>query len=142
MDNAENTQDSVGKSLTEWRRFRRIRLSKSGRVYIPAIDVEAACSLEDISAGGARIRCELTQEPHGKAIVYLGDLGRLEGPIITATKDEFTMAFTCSRGKRDKLADQLTVELNRHILDDSALRLNDSDGFKVAPAAPRPPGAS
>lgn len=110
-------RDIIEEALKEKRRFRRIRLSRSGKVYFPDTAQEAQCQLEDISAGGAFIHCKFLRQPGDQAVVYLDQLGQFEGRITAVRKDAFTMAFTCSSKKRDKLADQLTVEINRHLLD-------------------------
>jgi hypothetical protein len=52
--------------------------------------------------------------------VYLDGLGQFEGRITAVKKDVIAMAFTCSRQKRQNLADQLTIEINRHLLDPDA----------------------
>jgi hypothetical protein len=109
-------RDIVQEALKEKRRFRRIRLSRSGRVYFPASAEEAQCQLADISVGGAFLHCKFRRQPGDQAIVYLGGLGQFEGRITAVKKDAFTMSFACSQQKRDKLADQLTIEINRHLL--------------------------
>lgn len=112
-------RDIIEEALKEKRRYRRIRLTRSGKVYFPDTAQEAQCRLEDISAGGAFIHCKFLRQPGDQAIVYLDELGQFEGRITALKKDAFTMAFTCSRKKRGKLADQLTVEINRHLLNRS-----------------------
>jgi hypothetical protein len=106
----------VEEALKEKRRFRRIRLNLSGKVYFPDTAEEIQCRVEDISVGGAFLHCKFLRHPGGQAIVYLGELGRFQGPITAVKKDAFTMEFTCSKQKRDKLADRLTIEINRHLL--------------------------
>ena len=110
----------VEEALREKRRFRRIRLTRNGKVYFPDSGLEAQCRLEDISVGGAFLHCEFLRQPGGQAVVYLDELGRFEGRITAVKKNAFTMAFTCSRQKRHKLADRLTIEINRHLLDGGA----------------------
>jgi hypothetical protein len=57
--------------------------------------------------------------------IYLDNLGRFEGPIVRTANGGFVMTFSCSLQKREKLADQLTLELNRHLLGDSDIRRYD-----------------
>lgn len=121
VGSAVGKRDIVEEALKEKRRFRRIRLNRSGKVYFPDTAEEAECRLENISVGGALVRCKFLRQPGGRAIVYLGELGQFEGRITALEKDAFSMTFTCSRQKQGKLADQLTVEINRHLLDGSAL---------------------
>ena len=67
-------------------------------------------------ARGANVNCRLRRTPYGNAVLYIGGLGRFEGPIVAVANDYFSMKFFCSRKKREKLADMLTIELNRHLL--------------------------
>lgn len=118
-------QKIIARALKERRRFRRVQVSVTGRLYIPATQEEAICTVEDISPGDASLLCQLREEPKGRAVIYLDTLGRFEGPIIRAKNGSFVMTFTCSVQKREKLADQLMIEMNRQLLDDADLRRYD-----------------
>jgi hypothetical protein len=118
-------QKIIARALKERRRFRRVQVSVTGRLYIPATQEEAICTVEDISPGDASLLCQLRQEPKGRAVIYLDTLGRFEGPIVRAKSGSFVMTFTCSVQKREKLADQLMIEMNRQLLDDADLRRYD-----------------
>lgn len=121
----ENSDHVLARALKERRKFRRVKLAFSGRLYIPATQEEAVCTIDDISPGDAAILCELKQAPHDRAVLYLDGLGRFEGPIVRREPTGFIMTFTCSAQKREKLADQLALELNRHFLADSDMRRHD-----------------
>jgi hypothetical protein len=130
MSESDNNAKSPGEKVIarageERRRFRRVNIAVAGRLYIPATQEEAICTIEDISPGDASIICELKREPQGRAVIYLDGLGRFEGPIVRAKPGGFVMTFTCSHQKREKLAEQLTLELNRHLLTDSDVRRHD-----------------
>ncbi len=112
-----STRDIVEEAMKEKRRFRRVRLNRTGRVYFPDTAEEALCQLEDISAGGALVHCKFLQHPGQQAVIYLGELGQFLGRITAVNKESFSMSFNCSRQKRDWLADRLTVEINRHLLE-------------------------
>ncbi len=122
---AEAGQKVIARALKERRRFRRVTVAITGRLYIPATQEEAICTVEDISPGDACILCELREEPKGRAVIYLETLGRFEGPIVRARRGGFVMTFSCSLQKREKLADQLTLEMNRHLLSETDLRRYD-----------------
>ena len=129
-ESEENPISSAGEQIlaraaSERRRFRRVRVNVSGRLYIPDTQEEATCTIEDISPGDASLRCELKQEPKGRAVIYLETLGRFEGPIVRTEEGGFVMTFSCSLQKREKLADQLTLELNRGLLSEADLRRYD-----------------
>ena len=115
----------IARALKERRRFRRVHLAVAGRLFVPATQEETVCTIDDISPGDAAVLCQLKNEPHGRVVIYLETMGRFEGPIVRRTKGGFVMAFSCSMQKRERLADQLTVELNRHLLSESDLRRYD-----------------
>jgi hypothetical protein len=121
----EAGQKVIARALNERRRFRRVSVTVTGRLYIPATQEEAICTVKDISPGDATLLCELKQEPKGRAVIYLDTLGRFEGPIVRAKNGGFVMTFSCSLQKREKLADQLTLEMNRHLLSEADLRRYD-----------------
>jgi len=121
----EAGQKIIARALAERRRFRRVHVAVTGRLYIPATQEEATCTVEDISPGDASLLCQLQQEPKGRAVIYLDTLGRFEGPIVRAKNGSFVMTFSCSLQKREKLADQLTLEINRHLLSETDLRRYD-----------------
>ena len=121
----EAGQKVIARALKERRRFRRVSVTVTGRLYILATQEEAICTVKDISPGDASLICELKQEPKGRAVIYLDNLGRFEGPIVRAKNGGFVMTFYCSLQKREKLADQLTLEMNRHLLSEADLRRYD-----------------
>jgi hypothetical protein len=123
----EHTQGEkvLARAANERRRFRRVHIAVAGRLYIPATQEEAICTIEDISPGDASILCELHREPQGRAVIYLDGLGRFEGPVVRSKPGGFVMTFACSHQKREKLAEQLTLELNRHLLSDTDVRRHD-----------------
>jgi PilZ domain-containing protein len=122
---SEAGQKIIERAMKERRRFRRVHFPLTGRLFIPATQEEASCAVQDISPGDAAIICELKQEPKGRAVIYLESLGRFEGPIVRGNEGGFVMTFSCSLQKREKLADQLTLELNRHLLSEADLRRYD-----------------
>ena len=121
----EAGQKIIARALKERRRFRRVHVAVTGRLYIPATQEETICTVEDISPGDASLLCQLKEEPKGRAVIYLDTLGRFEGPIVRAKRGSFVMTFTCSLQKREKLADQLMLDMNRHLLDGADLRRFD-----------------
>lgn len=121
----EAGQKVIARALREKRRFRRVKLPLTGRLYVPETQEESNCAVEDISPGDASLLCTLKEEPRGRAVLYLDSLGRFEGPIVRSNEGGFVMTFSCSLQKREKLADQLSFEMNRHLLTESELRRSD-----------------
>jgi len=122
---SEAGQKVIERAAKERRRFRRVSINATGRLYIPSTEEEAMCTVQDISPGDVSLRCDLKEEPKGRAVIYLDNLGRFEGPIVRTASGGFVMTFSCSLQKREKLADQLTLEVNRHLLGDTDLRRYD-----------------
>jgi hypothetical protein len=122
---SEAGQKVLERASKERRRFRRVTVNITGRLYIPSTEEEALCTVQDISPGDVALRCDLKDEPNGRAVIYLDNLGRFEGPIVRTGDGGFVMTFSCSPQKREKLADQLTLEINRHLLGDTELRRYD-----------------
>jgi len=122
---SEAGQKVIDRASKERRRFRRVAVNITGRLYVPATEEEAICTVQDISPGDVALRCDLKEEPTGRAVIYLDNLGRFEGPIVRTASGGFVMTFSCSLQKREKLADQLTLEVNRHLLADTELRRYD-----------------
>jgi len=121
----EAGQKIIARALKERRRFRRVKVAATGRLFIPATQEETICTVQDISPGDAALLCDLKEEPKGRAVIYLDHLGRFEGPIVRGRNGGFVMTFSCSLQKREKLADQLTLEMNRHLLSETDLRRYD-----------------
>jgi PilZ domain len=131
MTEAKNSENAVVVRVRkERRRFRRSPIPISGRLYIPATQEEAPCTIENISPGDAAVVCELKHEPQGTIVVYLDGIGRIEGTIARRTETGFAMNFVCSQQKRERLTDQLMLALNRNVVDEKHLRHYDR-----APAA-------
>jgi hypothetical protein len=115
----------IARARAERRRFHRVKLSIAGRLFLPATKEETACVVEYISPGDALLLCKLAQEPRGTAILYIDKYGRFEGPVMRFEPRGFAMEFRCSQQKRDRLADQLMLEINRDILKEADLRRYD-----------------
>lgn len=115
----------IARATQERRRFRRVTITATGRLYVPATQEEAICTVEDISPGDASLICDLKREPQGRCVIYLDGFGRFEGPVVRVKSAGFVMTFTCSAQKREKLADQLILETNRHLLNDGDMRRHD-----------------
>ena len=63
----EAGQKVIARALKERRRFRRIHVAVTGRLYIPATQEECICTVEDISPGDASLLCQLREEPKGES---------------------------------------------------------------------------
>jgi hypothetical protein len=123
----KRTDDPVlAKARAERRRFRRVRVNLVGRFFIPETSHEAACKVVDMSPGGASVECEFTPENGTHIVLYADGFGRFEGMVTRRDGSIFGMRFNATQPKREKIAEQLTLFLNRSLVDDpSVMRAHD-----------------
>lgn len=118
-------EELVAKARAERRRYKRVPVALSGRLFVPAESREAHCKIADMSPGGARIVSELIPAQGAQIVLYIDGFGRFEGVVARPGEDFFGVQFNCSQHKRDRVAEQLTLYLNGGNLDDSVLRRHD-----------------
>jgi hypothetical protein len=99
----------------ERRRFRRVPLQTKVR-GLTSNGVEFIAETVDVCAGGIQLR--MTPAPNkGEAMVlYLEEIGRVEGVVARVNGDGCAVALQAPARKRDKIADQLTWLINRERL--------------------------
>jgi hypothetical protein len=99
----------------ERRRFRRLSLVLGGRLMDHA-GREHDCRTADISPGDARIVAAIPPEVGERVVIYLEGLGRVSGKVArTCGEGEIAVIFDFSAHKREKLAEQLTLAINRDL---------------------------
>ncbi|MCP2678706.1 PilZ domain-containing protein [Maricaulaceae bacterium NA33B04] len=119
----------AARGAEERRRHRRVRLSSPGRGLAPSVG-EFACTLVDVSPGGARIASKTPPKSGERVVLIFDDIGRMEGQVVRAGKAGFAVHLTTSSQlKRDRLADAITWRFNM-----------DRLGLNEDRAAPRKPG--
>ncbi len=77
---------------------------------------EYTCQTINISPGGVAMVAPVMGTLGERVIVYLEQIGRLDGTIVRPIERGFAFSFQASLHKRDKLAAQLTWLANRHSL--------------------------
>ena len=118
----------AARGAQERRRHRRVRLSAPGRGLSPSAG-EFACTLVDVSPGGARIASKTPPRPGERVVLLFDGIGRMEGDVVRAGPAGFAVRLTLSQRKRDRLADAITWRFNM-----------DRLGLNEDRAAPRKPG--
>ena len=93
------------------RRFRRVELILKARFMLPDRS-EHEASLLNISAGGIALKTEMRPAQGTAVIVYIQDIGRLEGKVARHFKDGFAIAYEQGQRHRDRVVDKLTCKLN------------------------------
>jgi PilZ domain len=67
----------------------------------------------DVCAGGLRINLARPLEVGDNLVLYLDEIGRVEGVVARALEVGYAVEFKLTPRKRDKIADQLTWLINR-----------------------------
>jgi PilZ domain len=118
-------EELVAKARAERRRYKRVPVSLSGRLFVPSESREAHCKISDMSPGGARVASEVIPPQGTPIVVYIDGFGRFEGTVARPEDGFFGIQFNCSQHKRERVAEQLTLYLNGGSLDESVLRRHD-----------------
>lgn len=115
----------------EKRRHARTKLALLGR-YMIAGRAEYPLQTIDVSAGGLAVFAPESGEVGQRVVLYVDELGRLEGEIVRHIEGGFAVEFDATPARRDKLADQITWLANRDLFDKTEMRRHD----RVAPNNP------
>jgi hypothetical protein len=77
---------------------------------------EFPCQTLDMSPGGVLLFAPVKAEIGERVIVYLDQVGRIEGIVVRHVDNGFALSMNTPMMKREKLAEQLTWLANRHVL--------------------------
>jgi hypothetical protein len=115
----------IARAKAERRRFRRVLVDLSGRLFVPADSREAKCKITDMSPGGASVECECIPDAGTQIVLYIDGLGRFEGTIVRQDQNGFGVRFVSTQLKRERTAEQLTLLMNKSLLDEADLRRDE-----------------
>jgi hypothetical protein len=121
----KDVEPVIAKAKAERRRFRRVRVDLTGRLFVPADSRECHCKVVDLSPGGASIECDLELEQNTQIVLYVDGFGRLEGTVARIEGADFGIRFNCTAAKRERIAEQLILFMNRELIDESEMRRHD-----------------
>lgn len=99
----------------ERRRYQRVEVSLLGR-YMLEDGREYPCVTTDMSPGGLACVASVRGMIGERVVVYLDQIGRVEGKIVRYTDRGFALALHLPYVKREKIANQLTWLVNRDVL--------------------------
>ena len=99
----------------ERRRHQRVEISLLGR-YMLEDKREYPCVTTDMSPGGLACVAPVRGAVGERVVVYLVQIGRVEGTIARHTDHGFALALNMPYVKREKIANQLTWLVNHDIL--------------------------
>jgi hypothetical protein len=122
MPSIREAEPIVAKAKAERRRFRRVRVDLPGRLFVPDKSHEAQCNVADLSPGGASIDCDYVPESGTHVVLYIDGFGRFEGTAVRRDgRPGFGMRFNATLLKREKIAEQLTLFMNKSLIEDAAV---------------------
>ena len=99
----------------ERRRHQRVEITLLGR-YMLADKREFPCVTTDMSPGGLSCIASVRGAIGERIVVYLDQIGRVEGTLVRHTDRGFALSLSLPYSKREKIANQLTWLVNRDIL--------------------------
>ncbi|HTQ13826.1 MAG TPA: PilZ domain-containing protein [Rhizomicrobium sp.] len=127
----------VAEAKAERRRHRRVRVDLAGRLFVPAEEREAQCRITDLSPGGAQVASDIVPAADSQIVLYIDGFGRLEGVVARPRADAadaadkpgnaFGVRFVCTPMKRERIAEQLILLMNKGAIDESAMRRHDRE---------------
>lgn len=117
--------------MAERRSHERLRLKLYGRFMLED-QTEHACAVEDISTGSVAMRADRIGRAGEKIIVYIDQIGRLEGIVTRTDIGGFVITILATDHKREKLASQLKWLANR----EHSGGIEDRRHDRVAPRNP------
>lgn len=95
----------------EKRRHRRVELVLPARFMLPDKS-EYEATLQNISAGGLMLKSDIQPEMGALVIVYVQDIGRLEGEVVRQMPDGFAISFKFAEKLRERVVEKLTCKIN------------------------------
>jgi hypothetical protein len=98
------------------RRFQRVRVELHGRFMTMKERAEFPCKTLNMSPGGAIFDAGNDVIEGEKIVVYLDELGRIEGIVSRKIFRGFAMQIDASDRKREKIAEQLIWLANKSLL--------------------------
>ena len=120
-----DTDPVLARSRADRRRYRRVPINLPGKLFVPSTSQEFACSVVDLSPGGASVACDTLLAIDMPVVLYANTFGRFEGVVARHDGPRLGLRFASTALKRERTAEQLTLFLNRNLLDDSELRRDD-----------------
>ena len=127
---AVDKEELIAQAKSERRRYKRVAVEISGRLFVPAENHETVCKVLDMSPGGARIGTDFVPANGSQVVVYIDGFGRFEGKVARPVEGGFGIEFNCSAHKRERVAEQLTLYLNGGKIEESTLRRHDRTATK------------
>lgn len=121
----------------EQRRYQRIRLSVPVR-FLAYGGQEQQATLLDVSAGGLALTSQERPDVGTQVVVYVDELGRVEGHVVRHLSEGFAVEFAVTDAKRQRLLARLGTiaagkeeRLAEHVARTEKPRFTLKDGREV-----------
>lgn len=92
------------------RLHQRVKLPLKAR-FLTDSGTEWSGVVTNISAGGALIKAKFPPAFGQSVVLYIDQIGRVEGKVVRSEKDSFAVTYSKRKAKHVKLADQLTTAI-------------------------------
>jgi hypothetical protein len=102
-------------AMQDLRRHKRIVVSLGAR-FLDENRAEQAASVIDISAGGLSLATPCRPPCGVRIVVYVDDIGRVEGDVVRHHDEGFAIRFSHGAAKQERLVEKITWAINREIL--------------------------
>ncbi len=115
----------IAKAKAERRRFRRVRVDLTGGCSSRRIRASAIARSSICRPAERRSNCDLVLEGGTQIVLYIDGFGRLEGTVMRTEGADFGVRFNCTAAKRERIAEQLILFMNRSLIDENEMRRHD-----------------
>ncbi len=109
----------------EQRQYERIRVSFSGKLFVTAESSTVDCTVVDLSAGGAGVRCADAPPLHTFVVLYIDGMGRYEAVALRYVDRVLGLQFQCREAKRKRLIEKLNLYVQQGVTSVTHLRAHE-----------------
>ncbi len=120
-----NREALIARDQAERRRHVRVQVDLAGRIFVPSDGREGRCHIVEMSSGDARVMSAVVPERGEQIILYVDGFGKFEAKVARADVGGFAVQFNCSALKRDRVAEQLALLMNRVTADEPPTRRHE-----------------
>ncbi|HTP78026.1 MAG TPA: PilZ domain-containing protein [Rhizomicrobium sp.] len=115
----------VPADVKEQRKYERIEVSFSGKLFVPAGSTTVECSIVDLSAGGAGLLCSDPPPLQSFVVLYIDGMGRYEGVAVRYEDGVLGLQFQCGDAKRKRLIEKLNLYVQQGVTSVTQLRAHE-----------------
>lgn len=111
-------------AVADQRKGDRTKLELSGFLYLRADEVSIACTIVNLSTGGAGIVCAEPPPIGTPVVLYVEGFGRFDAVARHYSNGELELEFSCGVLKRAELAEELALYVQHGIRSITQMRRN------------------